>query len=375
VALTQGSQEEIMSSMTSHAPRVDKLQIEVTNSCNFNCVMCPRSRQRRRQRHMDFAVYTRAVDEIAGEDLARRIGLHVLGEPMLYPRLFDAIEYAKSRGLAVELTTNGSLLDGDALRRLAELKLDRLAISLVTCSAAEHLHRRAPLGFERYRARVLGAVSRLHALRPATRIEIGLISSWSRRYFTVDDQFALNEDRRRYRERLAGLVARLRGACGREVDPTRICKRLRRLDVHRDTILELGEGIEVFLRTFADWGNALTDRRIHPSRFGYCSAAIRTTSVLSNGDVTPCAADHEGRGCLGNLKTSSLADMLRGPAAQEMLSGFARYRVVRPQCQRCLGGPSRLAALIKGLLSIWIFKIRDPVQVRRVSMFDASACP
>lgn len=87
--------------------------LETTASCNLTCSYCPRER---RGDHMDFALFTRIVDE-ATQYGKRSFSLHLFGEPLLYHRIHDSIKYLKDRGHTVLLTTNGTRLH-DHLDRL-----------------------------------------------------------------------------------------------------------------------------------------------------------------------------------------------------------------------------------------------------------------
>ena len=53
----------------------------------------------------------------------RSFSLHLFGEPLLYPRIDDCIEYIKRRGHAVILTTNGLLLEKhvEALKKVDKI--------------------------------------------------------------------------------------------------------------------------------------------------------------------------------------------------------------------------------------------------------------
>jgi MoaA/NifB/PqqE/SkfB family radical SAM enzyme len=61
---------------------------------------------------MDFGLIRKIADEAAGYG-PRSFSLHLFGEPLLYPRIFDAIRYIKGRrkGNTVLLTTNGTVLN------------------------------------------------------------------------------------------------------------------------------------------------------------------------------------------------------------------------------------------------------------------------
>ncbi len=112
-------------------------QVEVTSRCNLRCVMCPRVGLADRWREMDlpweaFQRIARAFDRV------KHVHLQGWGEPLLHPRLFDMIAVAKDAGCRVGFTTNGMRLTPDAARRLVDLRLDLLAVSIAGATPRTH---------------------------------------------------------------------------------------------------------------------------------------------------------------------------------------------------------------------------------------------
>ena len=52
------------------------------------------------------------------------------GEPLLHPRAFEFISFAKEKRFEVKLFTNGTLLDESRIKTLIDLRLDTLSVSL-----------------------------------------------------------------------------------------------------------------------------------------------------------------------------------------------------------------------------------------------------
>ena len=66
----------------------------------------------------------------------KEVAFHGWGEPLLHPKLFDMVRYAKKLGLKTSLITNGFLID----RRLEDILssgLDELAIGIYTLNGRE----------------------------------------------------------------------------------------------------------------------------------------------------------------------------------------------------------------------------------------------
>lgn len=91
--------------------------IETTANCNLSCEYCPREK---RNENMDFNLFTDIIDECSNYG-PRSFSLHLFGEPLLYPRILDAIGYIKQKNKrhTVLLTTNGTMLNKFAKAILA----------------------------------------------------------------------------------------------------------------------------------------------------------------------------------------------------------------------------------------------------------------
>lgn len=120
------------------------VQIEITNCCNLNCPMCIRNFVKLPIRHMDFDVFRRVIDRLQGVETVTLAGY---GEPLLHPRIHDAIRYCHESGKRVQITTNGLLLD-TAERRTALLDsgLDALSFSV------ESIDKQEEIGHDNHRA-------------------------------------------------------------------------------------------------------------------------------------------------------------------------------------------------------------------------------
>lgn len=110
------------------------LRISVTDRCNFRCRYCmPRERFGEDHTFLPRRAYLSFEDIEKVVIACRPLGLEKVritgGEPLLRPDLHDLISRISSTGVEVALTTNASLLSGQA-PRLADAGLDRVTVSL-----------------------------------------------------------------------------------------------------------------------------------------------------------------------------------------------------------------------------------------------------
>lgn len=83
------------------------LQVEPTNACNLDCKICMRRNFQRPVRFLPLDEFTK----ILASGNFGYVGLHGWGEPLLNQQLFDMVEYAESKGVSTNLTTNATLLE------------------------------------------------------------------------------------------------------------------------------------------------------------------------------------------------------------------------------------------------------------------------
>jgi MoaA/NifB/PqqE/SkfB family radical SAM enzyme len=75
---------------------LERLHIEVTNVCNFKCEFCPDAVMERRRGHMELALLDRLLTEVAEHQLARIVTFHLMGEPLIYPHVFEGSAWRSS---------------------------------------------------------------------------------------------------------------------------------------------------------------------------------------------------------------------------------------------------------------------------------------
>lgn len=145
-------------------PLPRELQIEVTGACNLRCRMCLVSYRpplNKMEGSLSFDTFRQIVDDLPELE---SITMQGLGEPLLAPHLFDMIEYASARGIAVGFNTNATLLTRAKAERLVKAGLDWLHISLDGATAATYESIRDGSSFERVESNVKGLIEVMRAL-------------------------------------------------------------------------------------------------------------------------------------------------------------------------------------------------------------------
>ncbi|MGQ9748778.1 heme b synthase [Desulfosoma sp.] len=131
-----------------HAWTLRLVAWEVTRSCNLSCVHCRAA----------------AMDRPYADELTTEEGLRLLeaiatlgspiviltgGEPLLRPDIFDLAAHGHAKGLRMTMALNGTLVTLEAARRMKEVGIQRISISLDGANAASHdAFRQVPGAFE-----------------------------------------------------------------------------------------------------------------------------------------------------------------------------------------------------------------------------------
>jgi MoaA/NifB/PqqE/SkfB family radical SAM enzyme len=321
---------------------------------------------------MDLAMAKSALKQIAELDLAEKVTFHVMGEPMMHPRLLEIIEHAHSCGVPIGLTTNGALLKPETIRALAELDLRQIDISLQTPDEGSFQATRGKrVNFELYCERVLDLIAAC-AARPhppifKVRIMVTRFAGKMREELKIPDFMgsgaALHETVRHWMQLI---YRRL------ELDKPNseiLEQKIRKLKIWRWNVIEISP--KIFLETYllTDWGNTFITERMIEANFGYCFGMRDHFAILYNGDVTLCCVDFDGRTAFGNLKKAPLVEILNSPSLHRIMKGFHRGKILHQYCRRCLGSRTRLGSLFKPVMTILGFKVMRPFVYKKYKMF------
>jgi MoaA/NifB/PqqE/SkfB family radical SAM enzyme len=123
------------------------LEIDLTNNCNLHCAGCwihslllgdDRLSGERRRATLAYDHLERLLRD-ARRMGTRRVQLSGAGEPMLHPRFDDIVALIKELGLELTIITNFTLVDEARARRLVDLGVDELTISLWAGSTETYL--------------------------------------------------------------------------------------------------------------------------------------------------------------------------------------------------------------------------------------------
>ena len=266
-----------------------KVYVEITNVCNLHCGFCRgTSRPPRFMPPEEFAVLAAKL-----RPYTEYIYLHLLGEPLLHPRLGEILAVCRAHGYKVTVVTNGTRITDAAETLLNCGCLYKMGWSLHAYEANA-----LPCTPEEYLAPILA-----FAERSAAAGVINVFKLWN------------GGAENRYNERLIQAVC---GHFGSAPAP------------HPHGFI-VGERLYIDLADRCTWPDLSENET--PPRF--CMALRDQLGVLCDGTAVPCCLDADGALALGNLLTQSVEDVLNAPRALAIKQGFSEGKAVETLCRRC----------------------------------------
>jgi len=337
---------------------VRRLHIELTNRCNFSCEFCPDRVMRRPRGSMPLSMVESLLTQAGRERLARQVHFHIMGEPLLYPDLAEAVLVARRNAMEAWVTTNGSLLTPRLLLELEQAGLSHLTISLQTPDAPSfELRGSRLLPFEVYRERLIGAVRAFLSHGAGMSLSICFLANPLRRFLAPDaPDMRVGETGRALRAHMRDWVEAIFLGTGFEGQIPALLARVKKAGILKESRIRISQCLDFQVRILGNWAGHF-ERPITPARLGYCHGLSENFGVLWNGDYVICCADYDGKTVMANFSETPLRTYLGLPAVQEIVRGFQRYRVVHPHCRECLGGRRLDISLFRQVGSIIYFKI------------------
>ncbi|GAG81258.1 unnamed protein product, partial [marine sediment metagenome] len=107
-----------------------------TNICNLKCKHCYQSAGKKLPQELSLAKRLNIIDQLAREEV-----LSIAfsgGEPLMDRDLWPAIEKAKKENMYVSIATNGTLITEKIAKRMAEVGIDYVEISLDSIHQEKH---------------------------------------------------------------------------------------------------------------------------------------------------------------------------------------------------------------------------------------------
>ena len=263
-----------------------KIAVELTSRCNLRCAMCPMNALRRPTVDMPWELVERVAADFRANGLVVN-WLHEMGDPLLYPRLAEAIDLFPG----CSVSTNAMLLDEATGRALLGSTLRRIRLCIDTVTPRLYPLLRRGGVFERVAANTRGFLE-LSLGRPI-RVEIQRLITPETSQETV---VAFREFFRLDRYPQAEVIEKT-------------CEPLDTAD----------------------------ETPYHQAFYGcFQGYPFRWFIVLADGRVTHCCYDAHGEQPIGDMRTQTVREIVDSARVGELMQAFkARDWQTLPRCGEC----------------------------------------
>jgi len=301
--------------------------IELTSHCNFSCSFCPSDSMVRKKTGMKRVLWEKILNELGEKKMTRKVFFHVLGEPLVYKDLFDAIALANDCGLSVSLYTNGALLNEERSLKLLEVLRNGCIVLSMQEFDLNSFHQRSHgnLSWKEYIKRLQNFVRMVEIREKSIPVQVHCMIDMRSMGWNL---FKILREQKC----IQAVYDHWRNALG--------ISKGKRINILNPTAsYPLGAHSSFFVKYEGNWSNQLIDNQFEviPKDRGHCALMTDTFVVLSDGTCTFCCSDYEGKLNLGNAYEKSLEAIYYGEKATRIREEEKHGWFIERRCQICRG--------------------------------------
>ena len=255
-----------------------KVYIEITNNCNLSCDFCIKNTRKNKFMNInDFEIILNKLKEHTNY-----LYFHVLGEPLMHPKINEFINLAKENNFNVNITTNGYLI-----KRISNNKnIRQINISLHSFN-------------EKYKKTLEDYFK-----------DIFEVTDILKEYTYINYRIWINST---YKERIL-----------------KILEEKYNIKINEHTKLDKNTYID-FDKNFL-WPDLNNN---YYNEVGKCYALKEHIGILVDGTIIPCCLDSKGIINLGNIFKDNLDDIKINDRYHSMLKGFKENKKIEELCKHC----------------------------------------
>lgn len=280
--------------------RFAKVNIEISNICNLQCTFCPEVVREKKMMSLD--LFRRVIEQVS--PLTELVCFHLMGEPLVHPKLAEFIEICEEHNARIFFVSNGVLLRDDKMSLLLKPALQQVNFSLH--SFADNYPDRDPTA---YLEKIFSFTERAFVERPDLYLNY--------RLWNLDDVRGTEVNNHNV----------LKQVCDRFQVPVPA-----EIDVRRRKSIPIKNRLYLHFDTEFTWPSF--DLPILGTH-GRCHGLSSHFGILVDGQVVPCCLDKEAAIPLGHIAEKPILEILDGERATRILEGFRRKNLVEDLCQRC----------------------------------------
>jgi radical SAM protein with 4Fe4S-binding SPASM domain len=116
------------------------IDVEITSKCNLKCIMCEHTYMKRKQEMMSGDVFSTIIQQCI--PFKPGVRFIMFSEPFLHPEIISYSKLTKEAGLLLHITTNGTVLTEAQIDKLLDIGLDSITFSMQGLTEKEYAYMR-----------------------------------------------------------------------------------------------------------------------------------------------------------------------------------------------------------------------------------------
>lgn len=258
--------------------RFKKVYLEITNGCNLNCDFCIKNS--RKTEYISIDNFKLILDKL--KDYTDYLYFHVLGEPLLHPKINELIDIA-SPNFKINITTNGYLINNIKTNNIRQINI-----------SLHSFNDRYKINLTEYLDNIFNKIDSLKDTYISLRL-------WVKNKYNKD---TINYINNRYK--------------------TDIKENMDNFKINN----------HIFINNFHEfiWPDLNNN---YYSEEGTCYALRDHIGVLVDGTIIPCCLDSKGMINLGNIYEDNIDNILNSNRVVNMIQGFKNNKKCEELCKHC----------------------------------------
>jgi MoaA/NifB/PqqE/SkfB family radical SAM enzyme len=302
--------------------------MELTNRCSFDCVFCPSGISERPRQDMDGDTAFSLIDQLQALGFDKRLCFHVLGEPLLHPEILNIIDHAAEAGMTPVLFTNGGALTDETVQGVLNSRARELVISMQTINPPSYeALRKTPIGWDAYLSRIQTALAAANESHSGCSFRVSMGIKKKNALHPEELFFTEYESNELIKESIAAIFDQVKGC-----DLTVVFAELDTGEIENASPTKVTNRLALSVKQMGNWRRIWRDE---PTTSGRCRFFGEEMAVLSNGNVTFCHLDYDGRTTIGNINKMPLMDIIGAPAFGQTRQAFLAGEAVAAGCEYC----------------------------------------
>ncbi len=240
------------------------LDIECTNYCNLECIMCPHSLMERSQGFMDEKLLRKILEESKGK--TKTIFFQHMGEPLMHLQYFQLLQQIKSSNIWVGVSTNCMMLTVARSQQLFAMGVDHLTLCLDSLNKESFERIRKRADFDKVIENIETCIALRHSMNECST------------YIVV--QMIEMDENKNERERF--------------------------LEIYNKKLRGIGKAV---VKPFDSFAGLIQKETVQFLRPYECTMLNYSMSIYWNGDVVICCHDYDERTKVGNVLEQSIEEI------------------------------------------------------------------